>query len=76
MVKNVVQVNEKGYRVGESHQNNKYSDEFIARVRRLHEDNGLSYREICRRFGLSLSTVAGICRYERRACLSFPKVVD
>jgi len=76
MVKNVVQVNEKGDRVGETHHNSKYSDEFITRVRSLHEDKGLSYREICRRFGLSLSTVAGICRYERRASLSFPKEVD
>lgn len=76
MTKHVVQVNEKGYRVGESHQQSKYSDEFIARVRRLREESHLSYQAIADKLRVSKSTVAHLCRYERRASLSFPKVVD
>lgn len=76
MVKRIVQVTERGYRVGESHQKSKLSDEQVERIRQLHEDHGISYDQISLRLGIPKSTVASICRYERRACLSFPKEVD
>lgn len=76
MTKRLIRVNEKGYRVGESHHKSRLSDEQVELVRRLREEHGLSLGEISLRLGLPKTTVAYLCRYERRASLSFPKEVD
>lgn len=54
-------------RSGEQHHNAKLSDDDVELMRRLKEA-GLSLRAIARKFDSPKSTVAMICRYERRAC--------
>ena len=63
----IVAVNELGYRIGSSHHNCTVSDEVIDKIRDLHEDDGMSYRQIAKALGLSKNFVAKVCRYERRA---------
>lgn len=60
-----VAVNERGLRVGESHQNSKLTDSEVELIRQLHED-GLSYKKLAEKFEVSKSLIAAICRYERR----------
>ena len=62
-----VATNERGMRIGESHHNNKHPNDLVNQVRDMREIEGLSYGVICRRLDLPKSTVATICRYERRA---------
>lgn len=62
-----VAVNEAGLRIGEGHPNIKLTDSEIERIRSLHEDDGLSYRQIAGLYEISKGAVAKICRYERRA---------
>ena len=62
-----VAVNERGRRIGESHQNAVISDVLVDQMRDRHEDDGLGYRKIAREFGVALTTVRKICTYERRA---------
>lgn len=61
-----VAVNEKGVRIGESHQNAKLTDHEVELIRQLHED-GLTYEVIAEKFECSKSTIAMICQYNRRA---------
>lgn len=57
--------NDRGYRIGECHQNAKWSDAVVERILELREQ-GRFYREISAVTGVPWSTVAGICRGDRR----------
>ena len=63
----VIAVNERGYRVGETHQNAKISDLMVDQIRDRHEDEKCGYIQLSAEFGLALTTVRKICTYERRA---------
>ena len=62
----LVATNDRGMRVGESHQNARLSDKEVDQVRDLHEFAGWPYRDIARAYGASKSCIAEICRYEKR----------
>lgn len=62
----VVAINERGLRLGEDHQNAKLTDQEVNRIRELF-DEGMTYRTLAEKFDVSKSTIAMICRYERRA---------
>ena len=66
-MRRVVSLNEKGRRVGESHQNAKLSDAQVDQIREMREDQGMSYSALAKAFGVPKSTVADICKYRRRA---------
>ena len=59
--------NDRGMRIGESHQNCKHPDALVNRIREMHESDGIGYRLIAKALGLSRHTVRDICRYTRRA---------
>lgn len=62
-------VNERGYRIGETHFNAKLTDDDIELIRQLRAE-GLSYAVIARKFddiGLSKTMAHDICTYKRRA---------
>lgn len=61
-----VAVNDAGFRIGEDHQNAKLTDRDIDLIRHLHEKDGLSYNTLAEKFDVGKSTIAMICRYERR----------
>ena len=44
----------------------KASDEDVRMIRHLHEEYGIGYRELAKKFELHVSTIRGFCRYERR----------
>lgn len=60
-----VAVNGAGLRIGEDHPNAKLTDYEVELMRRLHEQ-GMSYKTLAKKFGVSKGAVAKICRYERR----------
>lgn len=62
-----VAVNEAGTRIGEGHPAAKLSDADVELIRDLREIYRLSYRIIAEKFEVSASSIAKICRYERRA---------
>ena len=62
-----VQVNARGYPIGQNHHNSTIPDVVVSIMRRLHEDEGLGYGAIARRFGISKSAVQKICNYRLRA---------
>ncbi|MEY4672716.1 MAG: Bordetella virus [Planctomycetota bacterium] len=62
----LVAYNEEGNRVGETHHNSTIPDLIVRAIRDLHEEEGLGYTLLSRRFGISRSAIAKICRYERR----------
>lgn len=62
-----VAVNEAGIRIGESHPAAKLSDADVELIRELRDSYRLSYRIIAEKFEVSVSSIAKICRYERRA---------
>jgi len=66
-VKQVVAVNENGYRIGSSHHNARISDDVVDKIRDLHEDEAIGYRRLAKMFNLTRSCVQKICNYERRA---------
>ncbi len=66
-MKRVVAVTDRGLRVGEDHQNAKLTDAEVDNIRELREAHGFSYSLIADWFGVSKSTIAMVCRYERRA---------
>lgn len=71
-----ITVSDQGLRVGESHALAKITDAEVEMIRRLHED-GMGYKRIAKKFDISRSSVAMICRYERRATVGVRvKVVD
>ena len=61
-----VAVNERGFRIGETHHNAKLSDALVDQIRDLFEYEGLRVGEICEKLGLAKTTVVKIIRYERR----------
>lgn len=62
----LVAFNEHGHRIGETHHNATIPDATINAIRDAHEDEGLGYRRLAARFGISKNVIAKICRYERR----------
>ena len=62
-----VATNDRGMRIGESHHNCKIKDCVVDQIRDMHEDEGIGYRTIAKRLGLSRHTVRDICRYTRRS---------
>lgn len=69
--KRIVAVNEYGKRIGEGHQNAVLTDEQIDRIRDLHEDYSLTYKQLANMFSVSVSMIAGVCQYRRRAQTPF-----
>lgn len=63
----IIALNEQGYRIGISHHNARIPQEVVDQIRDLREDDGKTYEELGRMFGLSKSVVQKICNYERRA---------
>jgi len=59
--------NELGYPIGEDHHNAKLSDSDVHLIRELHEEYGLSFREIAEKFEVAWETVRDIVNYKRRA---------
>ena len=57
--------NEYHRQVGESHHRAKLTDEDIERIRSLHED-GMTYSALGGIFNMAVSSIAKICRFERR----------
>lgn len=64
--RDLIGVDEAGYRVGESHQNAIITNATVDKIRDLYEYECLGFDEICANFSLAKSTVVKICRYERR----------
>ena len=61
----IVAVNERGQRIGETHPQARYSNGEVAGVLAL-RDQGLSYSQIATACQMPKSTVAHICRGDRR----------
>lgn len=57
--------NEYHRQVGESHHRAKLTDDDIERIRSLHED-GMTYSALAKIFDMAVSSIAKICRFERR----------
>lgn len=55
------------YRVGETHQRAKFSDELVEKARELREAHGLSWRAISELTGMSQRGVRDVCAFTRRA---------
>jgi ribosome-binding protein aMBF1 (putative translation factor) len=64
--KKLVAINERGARIGEDHQNAILTDAEVELVRDLH-DKEWSYNLLAKKFEVSKSLIAAICRCERRA---------
>lgn len=62
----LVALNAQNRRIGEDHRSAKLTDGEVEQIRRLHE-GGMGYSRIAVKFEISKSSVALICRYERRA---------
>lgn len=60
-------LNANHYRVGETHHRAKLTDAQVDEMRDLHEDDGVGYRTLAKRFNVSKSTVRDICNYRTRA---------
>ncbi len=65
-MKRVVAINGRGLRVGEDHQNAKLTNDEVELIRTMHGD-GMSYKALAKKFEVSKSLIALICRFERRA---------
>jgi len=63
----LVTTNDRGLRIGESHQNAKYPDSVVDRIREMHEDEGVPAIEVSKIMGIPYRTVRSILDYERRA---------
>ena len=66
-MKEYVAVNDRGLRIGETHQRSTISDATVDLIREYHEDKGRSYGWIAMRLKIPARTVGKICRYEIRA---------
>ncbi|KWW37668.1 hypothetical protein [Cupriavidus metallidurans] len=62
----IVAINERGLRIGEDHHHAKLTNMEAELIRKLHEEEGFSYRALAAKFEVSKSLVARICRYEKR----------
>ncbi len=63
----MVGVDDRGYRVGATHHNATLPDSVVRAVRDAREYDGRSYDWIAKHMGIPKSTVAKLCKYERRA---------
>lgn len=52
--------------LGDRHPGATLTDDEVEKIRRLHEDDKLTYDEIAVIMDTKKSTVAGICQYRRR----------
>lgn len=66
MAGRMVAVNELGIRIGEYHQNARYTDREIGLVLDLREE-GKSYGEISKLVEMPKTTVRDICKFRRRS---------
>lgn len=66
MSRRIVAINELGIRIGEDHQRAKLTDAEVDLMRQLNEE-GMSYSVLAEKFEVGKTTVAEICRYEKRA---------
>lgn len=64
-MRKTVAVNERGLRIGEDHQNARYTNREVEMVLAL-RDEGMSYGEIARKMEMPKSTVRDICTGRRR----------
>jgi len=62
----LVAVNEAGLRIGQCHHRAVLTDAEVDVVRDLHENDGLTYKELAEKFEVSKWAIGRICRYERR----------
>ena len=63
----IVGIDEYGNRVGEDHPRAQLTDHEVELIRQLHEEGGLSMREIAEKFEVAKSTIVAIVNYKRRA---------
>jgi len=61
-----VKLSEKNRRIGDDHPKAKLTDEEIEEIRSLYDDEMYGYTALARKFNVPKSTIAMICRYERR----------
>lgn len=62
-------MDERGYRIGDSHHNCKYSDELVNHMRDLAEHHRLTCRAIALKLNVNLYSVRAIVGYRRRASI-------
>lgn len=60
-------LNERRYRIGESHHRAKLTDDQVDQMRELHEEQGVGYRTLAKQFNVSKRTVRDIVHYKTRA---------
>lgn len=65
-MRKLVAVNSNGQVIGEDHHKANLSNHEVDLIRELFED-GMTYKVIAEKFEVSRSTIAMICRYERRS---------
>lgn len=65
----VVAVNERGNRMGETHHRAKLTDEQVETMRELHQQ-GWGFKRLARAFNVSRETARDIVLYRRRAQLA------
>ena len=63
----LVALNERGYRIGQTHHNCTVPDEIVNKIRDLHEYHRIGYRRLARMFNLKRAFIQRICNYSRRA---------
>lgn len=63
----IVAVNDRGYRIGQSHHNARLTDAEVEIIRKLHLDEKMTYQQIAEKFEISRHTVLDICLFRRRA---------
>jgi len=63
----LVGTNDRGVAIGQYHPRAKYPDELIDQIREMREDQGLTWREIVSRTGVSMRMVRDVCAYTKRA---------
>lgn len=66
MSRKLVGIDARGYTVGEDHPQAWLSDADVDLIRQLHEEHGLGYRALARKFECSRSTIRDIVKYRRR----------
>lgn len=67
MEQRTLTLNERRYRIGESHHRAKLTDEQVDQMRELHEEQGIGYRTLAKQFNVSKRTVRDIVQYKTRA---------
>ena len=65
-MKRLIDVNDQGYRVGESHHNARLSNAQVEDMREKYEHHFWGYRRLAKQFGVSRTTVKRICLMEQR----------